>query len=164
MFNRAATFILILFVQACATNHFVQQVPAGMANRITAQARALSSDQLYSGLHRQYAEWQGTQYQLVGLSRKGVDCSGFVYLTFQKQFGINLPRTTAGQASLGSKISRKKLQVGDLVFFKTGKRFYHVGIYMEGHRFLHASSSKGVVVSSLDNPYWQNSYWLSRRL
>ena len=155
--------ILILLLQACATDP-VSQVPLETVKEISAQVRALSSDQLYTGLHRQYAQWKGTRYQFGGLSNKGIDCSGFVHVTFKKQFSINLPRTTIEQRSLGSTVLRKSLQVGDLVFFKTGKRFYHVGIYLKDDRFLHVSSSKGVIISSLDNTYWNKKYLLARRL
>ena len=160
---RLNILLLSLLIQACATDP-VSPVPVETVKEISAQVRALSSDQLHNGLHRQYAQWKGTRYQFGGLSNKGIDCSGFVHVTFKKQFSINLPRTTVEQKSLGSEVLRKSLQVGDLVFFKTGKRFYHVGIYLKDDHFLHVSSSKGVMISSLDNIYWNKRYLLSRRL
>ena len=54
-------------------------------------------------LHQQHQEWRGTKYQLGGLSRQGIDCSGFVYVTFREQFGIALPRTTRLQSEVGQK-------------------------------------------------------------
>jgi len=99
-----------------------------------------------------------------GMSKRGVDCSGFVYLTYRSKFGIDLPRTTDLQSSVGKKIARNNLQAGDLVFFKTGFFRKHVGIYVEDRKFMHASASRGVMVSSLDEEYWADSYWMAKRI
>ncbi|BBL35958.1 murein DD-endopeptidase MepSMurein [Nitrosomonas stercoris] len=115
-------------------------------------------------LYDQYQEWRGTRYQLGGASHSGVDCSALVKIIFEKEFGYTLPRTTLSQAQLGEKISRNELTAGDLVFFKTGVRTWHVGIYLENKKFMHASSSKGVTISSLDNSYWKAKYWKSIRI
>ncbi|PHS33082.1 MAG: peptidase P60 [Methylophaga sp.] len=115
-------------------------------------------------LQAQYNNWQGAPYRLGGLSKKGIDCSGFVYLTFKDQFGLILPRTTKLQVKQGERVSARKLQTGDLIFFKTAWRTRHVGIYLSDGRFLHASTSKGVIISRLDNVYWKKKYWTSRRV
>jgi len=65
---------------------------------------------------------------------------------------------------MGKSISRKELKAGDLVFFKTGWLTKHVGIYIAGDKFLHASTSKGVTISYLTNAYWQSKYWKARRI
>lgn len=124
----------------------------------------LNASEIESRLRGQYSLWRGVDYRLGGLSKSGVDCSGFVMLTFRDKFAINLPRTTELQASLGKSIRQKNIQAGDLLFFKTAIFTRHVGIYMGDGRFLHASTSQGVTVSHLDNPYWKSSYWLARRL
>lgn len=111
-----------------------------------------------------FTSWQGTRYRYGGLSRNGVDCSGFTLLTYKELFGKNLPRTVKGQVKEGTKISKSSLQAGDLVFFKTGLSQNHVGIYLEDDLFIHASRSKGVMISSLNNIYWQARYWQSQRL
>lgn len=115
-------------------------------------------------LNAQHQEWRGTKHQLGGLSKYGVDCSGFVYLTFLQKFSINLPRTTQLQSKQGSYIPRQQLKAGDLVFFKTGIKVRHVGIYIDNNQFLHASTSKGVMISNLDNRYWNKAYWQARRI
>lgn len=117
-----------------------------------------------SALNEQYQNWRAVRYRYGGLTKAGVDCSGFVYLTFLQQFGIKLPRTTYLQAQYGQKISKNKLETGDLVFFKIGKEKRHVGIYLENKQFLHASFSKGVTISSLDNVYWKQKYWKAKRI
>ena len=115
-------------------------------------------------LYSQFNDWQGVRYQRGGLSRDGVDCSGFVFLTFKSKFGLHLPRTAWMQERTGQEVSKDDLRAGDLVFFKTGKISNHVGIYLEKNRFLHASQKKGVTISRLDNVYWKSSYWKSVRI
>jgi lipoprotein Spr/probable lipoprotein NlpC len=111
-----------------------------------------------------YSEWKGTPYRFGGMSKRGIDCSGFVALGFQDKFGITLPRTTDEQRGIGQSVSKSQLREGDLVFFKTGWSTRHVGIYIGNHQFLHASTSQGVMISSLNNSYWKQKYWLARRL
>ena len=115
-------------------------------------------------LQQQYAEWQGTPHRMGGVSHNGVDCSGLVQQTFLSRFGLELPRTTRYQAAVGRAIDRSELRPGDLVFFKTGYKTRHVGIYKGESQFLHASSSEGVTTSDLNNPYWASNYWQSRRI
>lgn len=115
-------------------------------------------------LYAQYNEWKNTRYQMGGLSRNGVDCSGFVYMTFKSRLGIILPRSTEFQAQLGESIDKDQLRAGDLVFFKTGMTDRHVGVYLENGRFLHASSSQGVAISGLEENYWKAAYWKAKRL
>jgi hypothetical protein len=115
-------------------------------------------------LEIQHAEWQGVPYRRGGLSRKGIDCSGFVYLTFQERFSVELPRTTEGQSFSGTKIDPETLLTGDLVFFVTPRSGRHVGIYLGDGRFVHASLSRGVIISSMANGYWANHFWQARRV
>ncbi|MCW8907574.1 MAG: NlpC/P60 family protein [Sedimenticola sp.] len=115
-------------------------------------------------LYRQHQEWQGTPYRIGGQSRQGVDCSGFVQLTYRQRLGLDLPRTTERQATKGAPVERHQLSSGDLVFFLIDGRTRHVGIYLDRQQFLHASKSQGVIISDLDNPYWQAAYWRARRV
>lgn len=115
-------------------------------------------------LYTQYGEWRSVKYKAGGLSKNGVDCSGFVFLTYDSRFSIKLPRSTDEQVSAGPEISQSKLVPGDLVFFKTGKSTRHVGIFIEDRKFLHASTEKGVMISSLDDQYWARAYWKSVRV
>ncbi|EPR5614221.1 C40 family peptidase, partial [Shigella sonnei] len=81
------------------------------------------------------------------------------------RFDLQLPRETKEQASIGTQIDKDELLPGDLVFFKTGsgQNGLHVGIYDTNNQFIHASTSKGVMRSSLDNVYWQKNFWQARR-
>jgi len=96
----------------------------------------------------------------------GVDCSGFVLMTFRDKFAMQLPRETRKQAEIGTEIDKDDLLPGDLVFFKTGggENGLHVGIYDTNDQFIHASTSRGVIRSSLDNVYWKRVYWQARRI
>ena len=99
-----------------------------------------------------------------GLSKNGVDCSGFVYLTFRSIAGVQLPRTTHQQMKLGTEVSPQHLKPGDLLFFKTGWYTRHVGIYLHNGRFMHASTSQGVTLSELSEKYWGNAFYLAKRI
>src|SRR5699024_2810273 len=112
----------------------------------------------------------GTRYRYGGMSSSGMDCSGLVHLSFLNAAGIELPRQSREIAKEGKRISKEELQMGDLVFFKTqgALRINHLGIVIEnnesGIRFIHASRSRGVMVSELSLPYWSKTYQEARRV
>ncbi|WP_425313972.1 NlpC/P60 family protein [Shewanella salipaludis] len=118
----------------------------------------------YQALLALHEEWRGVPYRFGGNSKRGIDCSALVALALKDMLGKQLPRTVAEQRRLGKEVPRNELQSGDLLFFKTGSSSRHVGIYLDKDRFLHASTSKGVTVSSLLNPYWAAKYWVAKRL
>lgn len=124
----------------------------------------VDKSQIRKSLHDYYTNWQGTPYRSGGMSQSGIDCSAFTYLAYRNLFTIDLPRTVSEQASKGKKIPRNALKPGDLVFFKTGFFQKHVGIYIEDLSFMHVSTIKGVMISRLDDDYWRNKYWKSKRL
>lgn len=128
--------------------------------------RLSDSIMVVAQLNDQLNQWYRTPYRYGGLDRNGIDCSGFVYLTFRDRFGMQLPRSTEDQTELGEKVDRDELLPGDLVFFKTGSggSGLHVGIYDKDDRFIHASTSQGVIRSSLENVYWKRAYWQARRI
>jgi len=112
-----------------------------------------------------YAEaslWLGVPYRYGGLSRKGLDCSGFTHLIYQKVYKKKIPRSTSDLSSMKMhQISKRSLQTGDLVFFATSKshnRINHVGIYLKDGCFIHASTSRGVIVSRLDEGYYERTW------
>lgn len=112
----------------------------------------------------EFKKWVGTPYQYGGTSLNGVDCSAFVQSIIQIAQQKVLPRTTIMQSKEGSRISLELAQRGDLIFFKTTTKDKHVGIYIGNNQFMHASTSKGVIISRLDNPYWSSVFWQIRRL
>lgn len=126
----------------------------------------MSNEPVVRALFTQLNEWKGTPYRYGGNTKSGIDCSAFVQITYTTLFNKNLPRSTTEQAQLGTKIKPKEHRPGDLIFFRTegSKQINHVGIYAENNTFIHASTSKGVTRSSLNNPYWQKNYVYSRRV
>ena len=108
-----------------------------------------------------YRQWVGTRYHLGGTGVGGIDCSAFVQKTMSGAFNIHLPRSTAEQRYSGRSISKSDLQPGDLVFFRKNN---HVGVYIGGGKFVHASTSQGVTTSSLSESYWSRTYTPSRRV
>jgi len=114
-------------------------------------------------LYSYYNEWRGVKYQIGGMSKKGVDCSGYVHLAYKQKLNKKIPRSTELMVKSGKAVKLKNLRPGDLVFFKTSWKVRHVGIYVGKGEFMHASSSRGVMISKLNNPYWVDAYWMSRR-
>lgn len=109
-------------------------------------------------------KYVGVPYQFGGSSEKGFDCSGFTRHVMSG-VGVTLARTTAEQYKQGSAVKKEDLRVGDLVFFETYKKGpSHAGIYIGGNEFIHASSSKGIAVSSLDDSYYKKRYIGARRV
>lgn len=102
----------------------------------------------------------GVPYVYGGTTPKGFDCSGFLQYVFA-QNGFKIPRLADDQYALGKKTtSRSQLEQGDLVFFATeGKDVSHCGIYLGNNQFIHASSSKGIRIDSLDDVYWKPRYF-----
>lgn len=99
-------------------------------------------------------KYLGSRYVYGGSSPSGFDCSGFTMYIY-KQFGVSLPHSATAQSSRGTKVEKKNLQPGDIVFFtnyKTGKGIGHCGIYIGGGQFIHASTEKtGVITTSLNS-------------
>ncbi len=114
-------------------------------------------------LHQVYQRWRGVPYRFGGADTEGIDCSAFTRTLYQEVYGMELPRSTYEQVTLGREIPKTELQPGDLVFFRTG-RTQHNGVYVGDGKFAHASSSVGVTISRLDNVYWRSHYWQARRL
>jgi len=132
----------------------------------TVNAKKLKTDALLKTARSYY----GVPYRTGGTSHSGMDCSGFTQTSF-KSIGVNLPRVSRDQALIGQAVSKSQLQAGDLVFFATGTpgRVNHVGIVTDASnsdaiRFIHASSSRGIMETSMGISYWVRAYVKSRRI
>ncbi len=151
--------VFLSYLCGCASKNTVVSVPP-----LDSIEELDMHQEISEALREYYTGWQGTRYRYGGLSHDGVDCSGFTLLTYKELFGQDLPRTVQEQIKEGTKISKSSLRAGDLVFFKTGRSQRHVGIYLEDDLFIHASRSKGVMISNLNDLYWQARYWKSQRI
>lgn len=114
-------------------------------------------------LYQESADWIGVPYRGGSDSKRGTDCSGLTYQIFRKVYRTQIPRNTEDLKDKCSKVAKRNLREGDLVFFgsrNSGKKVAHVGIYLKNGKFIHASTSKGVIVSNLNEDYY-TKYWIS---
>lgn len=118
-----------------------------------------------TNLEKYAKEWLGAKYVYGAASKKKTDCSGYVMQVYKGFYGIPLDHSAQHiyDDGRGYSIRRSKLQEGDLVFFGNFWKISHVGIYLKGNRFIHASTSKGVVITSMDDNYWSSKYKGARR-
>ena len=115
-------------------------------------------------------QFLGTRYKYGGNSQEGMDCSGLVYTSFL-QNEIELPRSSRDMAQLGEQLDLSNVRIGDLLFFITDRRkknINHVGLVVEltaeSIKFIHSSTSKGVIISALNERYWQEHFVMARRI
>lgn len=118
-----------------------------------------------TNLEKYAKEWLGAKYVYGAASKKKTDCSGYVMQVYKGFYNIALDHNAQHiyDDGRGYSIKRTKLQEGDLVFFGNFWKISHVGIYLKGNRFIHASTSKGVVITSMDDNYWSSKYKGARR-
>ena len=148
--NRAGFFISVIIVI--------------LFSSCNASKRAASTNTTKAKLETQYRLYKGIPYRYGGADKRGFDCSGFTQTVYKNAFSIQLPRTTETIAKLGRKISKRKLKPGDLVFFRPSRRYRHVGVFIGSNSFIHSSTSKGIIKSNLDNPYWKKKYRFAKRI
>ncbi|MFN2459848.1 MAG: C40 family peptidase [Candidatus Velthaea sp.] len=129
------------------------------ASGIIARSSAIASN-----LTRSAMRFVGTPYAFGGTSAGGFDCSGYVQHVFA-MLGVRLPRTADAQYDAGKRIADAGMRKGDLVFFHTyASGVSHVGIYLGDNKFIHSSSSHGVMVSSMHDSYWSARYLGAKRV
>lgn len=118
-----------------------------------------------TNLEKYAREWLGAKYVYGAASKKKTDCSGYVMQVYKGFYGISLDHSSQHMFDdgRGYSIRRSKLQEGDLVFFGNFWKISHVGIYLKGNRFIHASTSSGVIITPMDDKYWASKYKGARR-
>lgn len=127
------------------------------------------NEKVYKVVHTA-KKFEGTRYKYGGTDKRGMDCSGLIYISFLEE-GIALPRTSRAMSLEGKRLYLKEVSVGDLLFFETNKNrkvINHVGLVIEvnkeGIYFIHSSTSSGVIISSLSESYWYNNFVMARRM
>lgn len=131
---------------------------------VTSSSSSKINDVVSSAMH-----YLGTKYKYGGTTKKGMDCSGLVYTSLLEN-NIDFRRSSYEMSQEGEEIKLKKVQIGDLLFFTTGKsrRVNHVGmvVALEGDdvKFIHSTTSRGVIISSIKEGYWSNAYNSARRI
>lgn len=152
--NLAVIFLLgILLLSACKARRQHESASSGGF-----RALGITLDET---AHRPLAEavkkWIGTPYVHGGTTRSGVDCSGFVQEIIRDVWKKEAPRTSEEQYRWAKPVQKEKQKGGDLVFFRiSGKKISHVGLMLDRTYFVHASTSKGVRVDDIIQPYWAN--------
>jgi len=143
--------ILLTILASCGSRRHTSDTKASRAADAMAN---LKSKPLYRFINN----WTGVRYRLGGLDKSGVDCSGFALLLQKDIYGKNLPRRSRDQAEAIKKKSLGSLKEGDLIFFSFGGREVdHVGVYLNGDFFVHASTTRGVIVDDLTLPVYQRA-------
>lgn len=155
--------LITFFISGCSLTNTSLSTPKKNISSYK-NSKTYQNINISQALLNHYKEWEGVQYKYGGNTKNGIDCSFFVKDSFNT-LNKRLPRTTKYQVKSGIPIKKSDLQMGDLVFFITSKKgTRHVGVYLEDGDFMHVSTSRGVMISNLDNPYWRKHYWKSRRV
>jgi len=130
-------------------------------NKLGVSNKELKSNKLYSFIN----DWYGVPYKYGGCQKTGVDCSCFTDNLFLQVYGKKLGRTAGDIYNECDKISTSNLKEGDLVFFITnGKSISHVGVYLKENKFVHSSTSKGVVISDLGEAYYKKCFYAAAKI
>ena len=155
-------------------NSFISEKAVAAANaknslKNSEIAKAIKHNKTIDNILAEAQTYIGTPYRYGGMTRKGIDCSAFVLSVFGAAAGLTLPRVAASQSQEGEAIDKENLQKGDLIFFSHGKRISHVGIVEsvteEGEiKFIHAATSKGVMISLLNDSYWGPKFRFAKRV
>nr|WP_121273111.1 NlpC/P60 family protein [Pedobacter schmidteae] len=145
--------LALLVFSACSSRK--NTVKPNSAAKATEAMSHLKNKQLYRFIN----DWTGVQYRLGGLDKRGVDCSGFALLLQKDIYGNELPRRSRDQADAVRTKSVDRLNEGDLIFFSFGGGAVdHVGVYLNNNFFVHASTTRGVVVDDLTIPAYQKAF------
>ena len=159
VFRLAIGFFVIFSACAKKNNLSTESGNSAVIEKYAQKLQVPKSQITNYHLYQFIDEWIGTKYKYGGMSKAGVDCSGFVNILYNNVYKKELPRMTSDIAKIIKKVSKHKLSEGDIVLFNiSGKKNSHAGVYLTNNYFVHASTSKGVMISSLDNPYYVKAY------
>ena len=150
-FRLVITLAMLVFISACGS----RKTGYSSATKAAKAADAMA-DLKSKTLYRFITDWTGVKYRLGGLDKRGIDCSGFALLLNKEIYGLDLPRRSKDQATVIREKETSQLKEGDLVFFSFGgNEIDHVGVYLNHGFFVHASTTRGVIVDDLSLPAYQ---------
>ncbi len=160
-------FLLPLFIFSCAGAK--KSKTSHKSSKSSSKSKAVVSKEAQSAVHAAF-KYKGTKYKYGGITKKGIDCSGLMAVSY-KSAGVTIPRTSGAQSQTGKRVYIGELQTGDLVFFGAkpkSKKITHVGmvsrVTKDGIYFIHASSSRGVVEDHFTSAYYKPRYISARRV
>jgi len=151
---------LALGMSGCASN---QNFQSGTSSYQYSPAESAPGSVKAEKLWQAFERYEGTPYQYGGTTARGFDCSGFITTAFREGLGQQLPRTTSQMLRYGDVVHPRDVKPGDIVFFRIAGKDQHAGIYMGDDRFIHASTSSGVIMSELNGYYWKDRFSGARR-
>lgn len=161
---RQLIVLMTLFLVGCHTHPRYRTGGEESPPQIN-QANVKQTTNDYIRLGQIMQAYLGKPYSGRSKWEQGFDCSHFTATVFKRYGNTPLPRTVAEQFKAGRAAHFRQLQYGDLVFFKTERnQISHVGIYIGESRFIHASTSSGVIVSGMDESYWAKRFAGARRI
>ncbi len=173
MWKTLIALLLILGLASCKSR---KNIPAetkkndAFSTEVISPKTTANPNNLIKNIIANAEAFNGVRYKYGGTTKTGMDCSGLVYTAFKKE-NIKLPRISRDMAKSGFQVALEDVQEGDLLFFQTNKKrnvINHVGLVVTSRtgniEFIHATTSKGVIVSSLAERYWYYSFKEARRI
>lgn len=157
----AIGLILVVLLSACGSKKAVVANSGNVYQKETSKAPERPTSKEERAIYDEACSWLGVPYRYGGTTHQGVDCSGLTMNIYENALNIKIPRSSLDQKEACQCVDKKKLEIGDLVFFATGKdrgKVSHVGMYMGDGKMIHASSSRGVVMVDLESPYFANHF------
>ena len=125
---------------------------------ISSTSSEIRTVKLQNALLKSFENWKGTRYAFGGDSSRGIDCSALTRRVYREVFSFELPRVTKDQIKVGRHVSRNNLKPGDILYFRPDGKYNHTAVYLGNSLFINASSSKGVILSSMEHSYWSKYF------
>ncbi|AVR44315.1 NlpC/P60 family protein [Christiangramia fulva] len=162
-------FLTAIILTSCGAKHAV--ITTKEESRYSTEPkRGDISTEIASKVVKNAQKFEGTRYRYGGTSKRGMDCSGLVYVSFLQE-DISIPRTARAMSLQGERLFLKEVSPGDLLFFQTSKNrnvINHVGLVVKVKNgeiyFIHSTTSAGVIISLLSEAYWKNNFVMARRI